>query len=221
MSKYSQTSEFILEGRFLGFAAEDGYKLKLLRISTSTGEYRIKLPKELRPRLYYSLTPGEWIQVSGYQKCHLLKGTTKLKAYHVVPALPTAVDPSLVEQRPLPTPRLQSVVSPPVSPTPQHQANSQANSNAKKATILVCQKSDCCKRGGSAVMRALQASLDERGLAEEVVIKGTGCMKRCKAGPNVIMPDKTRYSQIRPEAIPDLLEKHFPEELPDDVEIAS
>lgn len=218
MSKYSQTSEFTLEGRFLGFAAEDGYKLKLLRISTSTGEYRIKLPKELRPRLYYSLTPGEWIRVSGYQKDHLLKGTTKLKAYHVMPTPPAAVDLSLVEPWTLPTPRLQSVTSPPVPQiTPQHPASS----NAKKATILVCQKSDCCKRGGTAVMRALQASLDERGLAEEVVIKGTGCMKRCKAGPNVIMPDKTRYSQIRPEAVPDLLEKHFPKELPGDIEIAS
>jgi (2Fe-2S) ferredoxin len=34
-------------------------------------------------------------------------------------------------------------------------------------------------------------------------------MKRCKAGPNLVMPDKTRYTKIRAEAIPALIEQHF------------
>lgn len=49
------------------------------------------------------------------------------------------------------------------------------------ATILMCQKSDCMKRGGKAVCQALQETLSDRGLQNQVTIKGTGCMKQCKA----------------------------------------
>jgi (2Fe-2S) ferredoxin len=35
-------------------------------------------------------------------------------------------------------------------------------------------------------------------------------MKQCKAGPNVVMPDKTRYTRIGAEEIPDIIDKHFP-----------
>ena len=62
---------------------------------------------------------------------------------------------------------------------------------------MVCQKSDCMKRGGKAVCQALEAALSDRGLEDQVTIKGTGCMKNCKAGPNLVMPDKTRYSRIQ------------------------
>lgn len=59
-------------------------------------------------------------------------------------------------------------------------------------------------------MDALKTEIGDRGLTDEVAIKPTGCMKRCKAGPNLVMPDKTRYSQIHAQAVPDLLDKHFP-----------
>jgi (2Fe-2S) ferredoxin len=39
-------------------------------------------------------------------------------------------------------------------------------------------------------------------------------MKQCKAGPNVVMPDKTRYTRIDAEEIPTVLDKHFQTESP-------
>ncbi|MDZ4871365.1 MAG: hypothetical protein CLLPBCKN_000753 [Chroococcidiopsis cubana SAG 39.79] len=79
-----------------------------------------------------------------------------------------------------------------------------------KASILVCQKSDCVKRGANGVCKALQASLNERGLENEVEIKPTGCLKQCKAGPNVVvMPDKTRYTRVQTEQVAELIDKHF------------
>lgn len=195
MSKYeSHKSEFDMQGRFLGFAAKDSYKLKYLRLSVNTGEYFIKIPKESRLTLYRTLTPGDWIHVSGYQEFCPRKGTTKIKAYQITPTSPT-------EQ--MACKNVVPLVSKPAT------ASTEATS-AKKANILVCQKSDCCKRGGRALVEALQTELDERGLADQVAIKPTGCMKQCKAGPNLIMPDKTRYSRIRSNDVPELLEKHFP-----------
>ncbi|MBR8830282.1 MAG: hypothetical protein N5P05_003375 [Chroococcopsis gigantea SAG 12.99] len=79
-----------------------------------------------------------------------------------------------------------------------------------KACVLICQKSDCWKKGGQSLCRVLEDSLQEQGLSDRVQIKLTGCLKQCKRGPNVvIMPDKTRYSQVNPLEIPSLVEKHF------------
>ncbi|MFN5895665.1 MAG: (2Fe-2S) ferredoxin domain-containing protein, partial [Dolichospermum sp.] len=83
----------------------------------------------------------------------------------------------------------------------------------KVQTILVCQKSDCMKRGGKALCQALESELTNYGLENSVAIKGTGCMKNCKAGPNLVMPDKTRYSKVKAEQVADLIDKHFSGEI--------
>lgn len=188
--KHSPVSEFLLQGQFISFAAQESYRLKYLRLSTAAGEQLIKIPKELRLSLYRSLKPGEWIQVSGYRKVCLKKGTVKLKAYHIAPTVPGTGE---------------------IYFTPDHsQPSEEKNSAVKQTNILVCQKSDCCKRGGKALVEALQTELDDRGLGDQVKIKPTGCMKRCKAGPNLMMPDKTRYERIHPEEVGKLVDKHFP-----------
>jgi (2Fe-2S) ferredoxin len=201
MSKHKQVSEFDIQGQFLGFTAQDDYKLKYIRLGTTTGEYCIKIPKEERSVLYRTLVPGSAVRVVGYREFCLKKGTTKFKAYQVIPANRVPANGELGSSR-----SVQSVVpfasaiAPVDVPEPA----------PKKATILVCQKSDCCKRGSKALMDALKTEIGDRGLTDEVAIKPTGCMKRCKAGPNLVMPDKTRYSQIHAQAVPDLLDKHFP-----------
>lgn len=191
-SKYGQ-SEFSLEGRFLGFEMEDGYKFKRIRVATPEGEVCIKLSKESRASVVASfiaegkvLTQGDWIRITGEQKLDTKTGLPKLKAYAIYPAVPGEAAP---------------VASP------------KAATASGKATILVCQKSDCMKRGGRALCQMLESELSDRGLTEQVTIKGTGCMKHCKAGPNmVIMPDKTRYSRIHPETVSAILDEHFPKQ---------
>lgn len=189
MSKYEalqsqviQTS-FALEGRFLGYSADDRGKFKFIRLA-STSEHRIKLSKYLRSQ---RLSPGEWIQVTGIRQVNQITGQVKLKAEDLTIARPLSLAAA--------------------SPTP-------ASKPLKPETILVCQKSDCCKLGAKAIATALQTEIQERGLTNQVIVKGTGCMKRCKAGPNLVMPDKTRYTKISPKAIPALIEQHFPPAVP-------
>lgn len=184
--KLNQVSEFNLEGRFLSFLVEDGYKIKQLHLATSEGECWIKLSKESRASLGRVLAPGEWVRVSGKKKLDSKVGEFKFKAYQITPAVPN---------------QSKSFQQPDVKPA------------KAKAKILVCQKSDCCKRGGLGVCQALESTLRDRGLEDQVSIKGTGCMNKCKAGPNIVFaPDKTRYSRVHPEEIPALVEKHFPSE---------
>ncbi|MBW4635093.1 MAG: (2Fe-2S) ferredoxin domain-containing protein [Iphinoe sp. HA4291-MV1] len=189
----TEVSEFCLEGKFLDFVIKDGYKLKGLLLETADGECYVKLAKHLRAAFDLRLPPGTWLQVIGEKKYDQKTGEVKLKAQRVMAAHRDTQIP-----RRLDTETLSSL---PASPS--------SHTKPKKATILVCQKSDCMKHGGKQVCQALEAALSARGLESEVTIKGTGCMKNCKAGPNLVMPDKTRYSRIKATQVSALMDKHF------------
>lgn len=194
---------FSLEGRFAGFAPHKKKPFKYLRLTTSDGEYCIKLPKYLQIDIVSRFTPGNWIRVAGAWK-ERLDGTIQFKADFLVHATPTSQTPMALNGD-LQSGSPQSEVSD-VKPSCSEESPAQKS----KVKILVCSKSGCMKRGGRAVCQQLEALLDAQGLANQVVIKPTGCMDRCKAGPNlVVMPDKTRYSKVKPEAIPDLLHRHL------------
>ncbi|MBN3908532.1 MAG: (2Fe-2S) ferredoxin domain-containing protein [Nostoc sp. NMS1] len=188
-----EVSEFCLEGRFINFVIKDGYKLKGLMLGTHEGESYIKLAKHLRAAFDLRLPPGTWLQVVGYKKHDLKDGTVTLKAERVMAARSEMG-------------RVETIA--PVQEPPSID-NVKVKPAKAKATILVCQKSDCMKRGGKAVCQALEAALSDRGLEDQVTIKGTGCMKNCKAGPNLVMPDKTRHSRIQAAQIPALMNQHF------------
>jgi NADH:ubiquinone oxidoreductase subunit E len=186
-------SEFSLEGRFIEFVIKDGYKLKGLLMLTADGECYVKLAKHLRFTFDWRLPSGTLLQVFGQKKYDAKNGKVTLKAERVMAA------------------RERMQTSQTISPIKQVPAieNTAPKANKTKATILVCQKSDCMKRGGKAVCQALEAALSDRGLEDQVTIKGTGCMKNCKAGPNVVMPDKTRYTRIQASQVPTVMDKHF------------
>lgn len=202
-----QVSEFSLEGKILSQILEDGDKLKYLRISGDRGiEYLVKLCKELRTSLSLVLTPGLRVKVAGEKQHNLKNGKIKLKAYSL--KLSDSENPA--------QPQVDTKNTPVATLTCDREIHSRtspqtAENPAKiKGKILVCQKSDCQKRGGAAVCKALENALNSRGLAGPVTVQGTGCLKQCKAGPNiVVMPEKTRYSRIKPAEIPALIDKHF------------
>jgi (2Fe-2S) ferredoxin len=184
-----RVSDFSCAGQFLGFTALDGYKLKYLRLSSPDRDYVIKIPKEQRLDLYRSLKPGDLIQCVGEQKLDLSKGECKLKAYTIS---------KIAEQPPRSEPihlhgNVRDLNGDGHFPKPQPKPSIKPLVN-----VLVCQKSDCAKRGSGQVCSALMSALEQQDLAEYVKVKGTGCMKHCKSGPHVVvMPDKSRFSHVK------------------------
>ncbi|HEY9601893.1 MAG TPA: (2Fe-2S) ferredoxin domain-containing protein [Allocoleopsis sp.] len=177
-----KVSLFNLEGRFIGFADETERYPKRLQVATATGDRVIKLSKYLRGSIREALQPGDWVQIYGEQKLKKT-GELKLKAL-AVKSIAVAQPPSL---------------SPPASVAPK-----------PKACVMICQKSSCRKRGAAEVAQAVQDTLCDRGLEDQVAIKDTGCMKQCKQGPcMVFMPDKSRYTGVTPERVNILVDRHF------------
>lgn len=181
----SQTTEFSLVGQLLGLVIKNGDRLKYLRITVREREYWIKPPKALRQHLPPQITPGCWLEISGQKEKCLKTGKIKLKADYIGLA---GVNTAQFQDIPLQKTKTKSAT----------------------ASILVCQKSSCWRRGGKAICQLLAEELRERGLADTVQIKRTGCLKRCKRGPNLVfMPDKARYSEVKPQQVQSLLGQHF------------
>lgn len=193
--------EFCLEGQFLGFAQE-GYKIKSLHLAIADTVLQIKLAKTARTTVQEMPLPGDWVKVHGTQKFKPEERQIKLKAERLTRVLECLLSDSphggLNSDRPTsfpPTPDEFSLQRP--APTAKQQ----------QLKILVCQKSDCQKKGGRRQQAALQEVLCDRGLNHQVAVVKTGCLGKCSMAPNlVLMPGKQRLSGMALDAIVELLQ---------------
>ncbi len=220
MSKLKKhLKKFSLEGKVQEVTIKDGYKLKYVHVETPAGNnYVVKVAKRLRRNFSSVLVPGLGVKMTGEMTVCQKTGEEELKAFKIVPDFSNnSTTPcqnhtvQLVDNSSSPVIEIRL---PEETKHICHKSQKVTGANpkcaGKKAQILVCQKSDCQKRGAGKVCQALSEVLSDRGLQDQVTIKKTGCLKKCKAGPNmVIMPNKAKYSRISSAEIPEVIEKHF------------
>lgn len=182
---HKQISTFLIEGRFLGFLEDQEGKRKSILLATEQGEMTIKLAKPLRWSVGPELRPGQRLQVGGEQKeKHPFGFSTEVKR--------KAWSVEILES------------------SPREDQTSEMPQATRPSCILICQKSDCQRRGSQSVLRALETALSGSAEADRVQIRPTGCMKDCKAGPHLVfMPGRVRLHQVTPQDVPHLLEKYF------------
>jgi hypothetical protein len=178
-------SHIQIEGEFLGFARNIDSERKYLRVSVAEGEIQLKLAKELRHILTEEWINGDRIQVFAKTK---FKGP-QLKAYHVE--------------------RLSCTLQFTKNKDPEKSDREKLSQN-DRSKILICQKSGCLKGSGKNLYSEIERALSQLGLQDRVKIETTGCQKRCKKAPNLIlMPGNRRFSQISSNSIYLLLKEHY------------
>ncbi len=65
--------------------------------------------------------------------------------------------------------------------------------------IHVCAAAGCRSSGGEELAGALEKLIEEKGWSDDVMVKRTGCMGLCAAGPMVIIyPDEVIYGNVEP-----------------------
>ena len=75
---------------------------------------------------------------------------------------------------------------------------------------LVCYGTGCVSSGCKAVRDAMVEELEAFGLSDRVAVIERGCMGTCAVGPVVyILPDETYYTEMTPERVKDVVNKHF------------
>ena len=190
MTKADKTvSPFNFQGKLTKISVKKK-KIKYIKLATNDGKYWILIPKKLRTKIA-SLSKGSQLEVAG-SKQDSKNGKTKYKAKTVV------LTPQTKESIP-------EVKTKTVSLLPVFDSNTKS-----KAKVLICQKSNCWKKGGKQVCEEIESILSDRGLSQAIPIKKTGCLKQCKKAPAlVMMPDKARYSKVKLKQVSSLVEKHL------------
>ncbi len=83
-----------------------------------------------------------------------------------------------------------------------------ADRDPDKPCITLCSGSACHASGSRTVAAAIESELDKQGLRGQVDIRLTGCHGFCEQGPIIVIyPEKICYFQIRPDDIPEIVER--------------
>ena len=184
-------SEFTAIGELKNLTVKSNGRVKYLLLSTENQEYSIKLPKEQPKKLIRQLHPGCQVKITGILTSKVKKNKTEYKAHSIKVLTPPTIPTQLQ------------------TPTTQSKARKSKKAEAK---VLICKKSNCWKKGGKETYEALAKELENRGIAEQVDIKLTGCLKKCKKAPNmVVLPDKEQYTKVKPKQIGTIVEQHLAE----------
>ncbi|MDD4362896.1 MAG: NAD(P)H-dependent oxidoreductase subunit E, partial [Atribacterota bacterium] len=79
-----------------------------------------------------------------------------------------------------------------------------------RTQLLLCYGTSCISNGAAEVKIALEKSLKEFKLENEVEIITTGCMGICELGPvMMVYPDGIFYQKIKPEDAPEIIQEHI------------
>lgn len=162
----------VLKGLYAGAYLSDKGKIKGLRLQADAEEYAIKLPKYLRPMLVRELAPGDFVQVWAYLE------DDRWRAVNVLP-LPDCEAKTLQQQW--------GNVAPVI-----------AAAQPKRLCFEVCSKGKCFKQGGKQIYNELQEAVDSDPELAHVSVKATGCMKACKHGPNLRLPNGQMLHRATP-----------------------
>ena len=75
---------------------------------------------------------------------------------------------------------------------------------------MVCYGTGCMSSGCKDVRDAMVEELEKAGLSNKVAVIERGCMGTCAVGPVVyVLPDETYYTEMTPERVKDVVQKHF------------
>ncbi|HUU93854.1 MAG TPA: NADH-ubiquinone oxidoreductase-F iron-sulfur binding region domain-containing protein [Phycisphaerae bacterium] len=78
----------------------------------------------------------------------------------------------------------------------------------KQKTVTVCGGTGCSAFGAVDVQKAFEEELQQRGLADRIPVKRTGCHGFCEKGPVVvILPEGIFYPNVEADQVPEIVEE--------------
>ena len=94
----------------------------------------------------------------------------------------------------------------------KEQGEEMAKHTGYRKQVLVCGGTGCTSSGSKKVIAALEKSLKDNGLENEVLVVRTGCFGLCSLGPIMIVyPEGSFYAQATPEHVERIVKEHLKE----------
>ena len=90
----------------------------------------------------------------------------------------------------------------------QEQANlAEDQQRQYKHCVRVCMAAGCLSQHNDKIKNALEEEIADKGLQDQIQIKGVGCMGLCAAGPLVsVEPDGVLYEQVVVSDVPEIID---------------
>lgn len=209
----------VLQGRYLKKINSKSGKFKGLKIKTKDGTQTVYLPKALRAIAQQELTLGDHLRVwttqrkKGPKVKKKGKSSGTLWALQLIPLSPkTAIVQEIADSA------LPKANQPGVKASKAKSSHSKQLKKAKKKkapkpmTVQLCQKKNCCKRGGTQLWSAFESANNAAkamSSAKTFQLEAVGCLGGCKNGPNIrFLPDNVKHYHVRPKDVETLLAKH-------------
>ncbi len=94
----------------------------------------------------------------------------------------------------------------------KEQGEKLAEKTGYRKQVLVCGGTGCTSSGSKKVIAALEKSLKDNGIEDEILVVRTGCFGLCSLGPIMIVyPEGAFYSQATPEGVERIVKEHLVE----------
>ncbi|MEO0769849.1 MAG: (2Fe-2S) ferredoxin domain-containing protein [Cyanobacteria bacterium J06649_4] len=223
----------ISQGKYVGQVMSQKGQLKAIQLETADGKLTIKLPRALRAIAQQELTIGNSLRVwTSTEKKSTAdnkdsKKQSKLSAIQIIPLEPRAdvsatstpkttaksTSEKLGERPNKVNKKLakKKKAKDKKSKASKRKASKDKASKVADITVQLCQKKNCCKKGGDELWEAFETA-QKRTHKEQggsFKLKAVGCLGGCKRGPNLrVMPRNTKHYHVRPKEIAELLAKH-------------
>lgn len=184
----------ILQGQYLKPVESAKGALKAIQLKTPQGKKTITIPKPLRAIAQKEIALGDDVRVWVKPSNKSAKKGKKAKKNKRSSAEITAI-----QIIPL-SPKIRVIVPLAVDKIAADKAK-----KVKPLTVQLCQKKNCCKKGGDELWLAFKAaakaaSADES--ARDFKLEAVGCLGGCKNGPNIrLLPANIKHRSVKPSDI--------------------
>lgn len=204
----------VLQGRYLKEITSKSGQIKGIKLETEDGLQTIYLPKPLREIAAKELALGDTVRVwstspNKGKKAKSGKKANAKKRYAtgLIPLSPQ-VKLSLKEDeksKQIKSKKKLKQSKPEKVKSKKDKSKKARSKKAKPMTVQLCQKKNCCKKGGTALWQQFEAASQETTFKLEAV----GCLGGCKRGPNIrFLPKNVKHYHVQPEEIVGLLAKY-------------
>jgi len=204
----------VLQGHYSKPVTSKSGKLKGLKVKTDDGTQTVCLPKDLRAIAQQELAVGDMIRVWTTQPKKEAtakkkgKSSRSLQAVQLIPLSPKAT----VVQKTADSEAPQSKTPQKAAKKKTKQKKTKQKKAAKPMTVQLCQKKNCCKRGGTQLWSAFESANDAAKVtpsAKPFKLESVGCLGGCKNGPNIrFLPANVKHYNVQPKDVKVLLAKH-------------
>ena len=180
----------ILQGKYLKSIESDKGRLKGIQIETTEGKQVVSIPKAISAIAQAEIALGSdiriWAEPSAKkEKQSKAAKAKKLIAIQIIPLSPKA---KISEPKP---------------------AQKKTKQKSEKLTVQLCQKKNCCRKGGDELWLAFEAAAQKASTSTEMKdfkLEAVGCLGGCKNGPNIrLLPANIKHRSVKPSDIKSLV----------------